>query len=414
MSTTAQNQNQNQSFTIFKGDTSRLRNVVPVARRMTPEFHEAERAAIFKRSWLVAASALDLKQKGDFLVTDIPPLKASLLIVRGQDEQIRVFPNICRHRGEKLVHEAGGNKRAFACGFHAWTFDARGDLVGVTDASQFNGLDKSDYGLIPVHFEVWENIVFVNFEAQPRHTLREWLGPIYDQYKGFSDGRIKVADHRVVLKTNWNLAVNAFSEGYHNLYIHKNTVPDYQGSSANPNRHRAYIEVGEHFARYSAHGNPNHKGTPAEEVLYRNSRPMFPSFINFDMAKLPPGVNPSRFEQWAFDIVHLVPNVVLGPQANTHSLMWFWPIDHETTDVRVQRFAFQTDRPSDRIAQAYSIVRGREVLREDLATMETQYEGLAAGVMPHMILSQQEMLIQNHYRAADEMIAEERAEHAIP
>lgn len=402
-----------ETFTVFKGDTSRLRNVVPIAERVTPEFFQREQAAIFRRSWLVAASALDLRKKGDYLVTDIPPLKVSLLIVRGQDDRIRVFHNICRHRGDKLVHEPSGNRRAFTCGFHAWTFSTTGDLVGVTDASQFQGLDKATHGLIPVHSEVWENIVFVNFDATPRQSLREWMGPMYDQYQGFSDGRTKVADHRVVLKTNWNLAVNAFCEGYHNLYIHRNTVPDYQGGSSNPNRHRAYIEVAEHFARYSAHGNPNHKATPAEEVLYGHSRPMFPSFIKFDMDKLPPGVNPSRFHQWAFDIVHLVPNVVLGPQANTHSLMWFWPIDHETTDIRVQRFAFETDRPADRIAQAYSIVRGREVLREDLATMETNYQGIASGALPHIFLSQQELLIQNHYRAADDLLAE-RNVHALP
>ncbi|MBN9429907.1 MAG: aromatic ring-hydroxylating dioxygenase subunit alpha [Burkholderiales bacterium] len=399
------------SFTVFRGDTSRLRNIVPIAERMTPQFYEDEKTAIFRRAWLVAASALDLRKKGDFLVTDIPPLKMSLLVVRGNDDRIRVFHNVCRHRGDRLVHDASGCRRAFSCGFHAWTYANTGELTGVTDATQFPGLQKEHFGLLPVHSEVWENIVFVNLADQPRESLRDWLGPIYDQYRGFSAGRTKIADHRVVLNTNWNLAVNAFCEGYHNLYIHRNTVPDYQGGSANPHRHRAYIEVGEHFARYSAHGNPNHKATPAEQVLYGNSRPMFPSFIDIDIDKLPPGVNPSRFDQWAFDIVHLVPNVVLGPQANTHSLMWFWPIDHAHTDVRVQRFAFQTDRPGDRIAQAYSIVRGREVLREDLATMETSYTGISSGVLPHIVLSQQEMLIQNHYRAADDLLAEHGNRH---
>lgn len=175
------------------------------------------------------------------------------------------------------------------------------------------------------------------------------------------------------MKTNWNFAVNAFCEGYHNLYIHKNTVPDYQGGSGNKARHRPYIEVGRNFGRYSAHANRNHRRTPAEDVLYGHSRDLFPSFPVVDPASLPPGVNPSRFEEWAFDIVHVVPNFVFGPQANGHSYMWFWPIDHEHTDVRVQRFAFASDCPSDCVAQAYSKVRFREVLREDLATMEAVY-----------------------------------------
>jgi hypothetical protein len=68
------------------------------------------------------------------------------------------------------------------------------------------------------------------------------------------------------------------------------------------------------------------------------------------------------------------------------------------------RFGFKTDKPSDRIAQAHSIVRGREVLREDLATMESNFQGIASGALPHIFLSQQEMLIQNHYRAADDLL----------
>jgi len=70
------------------------------------------------------------------------------------------------------------------------------------------------------------------------------------------------------------------------------------------------------------------------------------------------------------------------------------------------RFGFQSDKPSDRIAQAYSLVRGREVLREDLATMETQYQALASGGLPFMFLSEQEQVIQNHYRASDDLLTE--------
>ena len=50
-------------------------------------------------------------------------------------------------------------------------------------------------------------------------------------------------------------------------------------------------------------------------------------------------------------------------------------------------------------------MRGREVLREDLATMEASLAAISCGALPHIVLSQQEMLIQNHYRAADEMLA---------
>jgi len=393
------------SVTIFRGDFEGLRNVVPISERMTPAFFKREQEHIFRRAWLPVASAADVAEPGSYLTVEVPPLKASLLIARGSDNVVRVFHNVCRHRGEKLVHAPqGSGTRAFICGFHGWTFANTGKLAVVTDEGQFRNLDKEQYNLIPVHSEVWEDLIFVNLDSNPRESLKEWLGDLYDQYRGFAKDRVKTGDHRVVLKTNWNLAVNAFSEGYHNLYIHKHTVPDYQGGKGNPKRHRAYIEVGRHFGRYSALANPNHKPTPAEDVLYRHSRKMFPAFPSFDMDSLPPGVNPSRSPLWAFDIVHLFPCFVLGPQANTHSYMWFWPIDHEHTEIRIMRFGFRSDRPADRIAQAHSVIRGREVLREDLATMESSLQAIASGVLPHIILSQQELLIQNHYRNADDML----------
>jgi len=394
-------------MTQFAGDTSRLSAKIPMYERMQPDFYQKEVDRIFRRGWLVAACTTDIPVPGSFVLADIPPLKLSVLVVRSTDGQVRAFHNVCRHRGDRLVHVANGSSRAFTCAFHAWTYATDGRLLNITDASQFDDVDKSQYGLVPVHCEVWEDLIFVCVDRQPRETLKQWLGDIYDQYRGFAANRVKIADHRLVLKTNWNLATNAFSEGYHNLYIHKNTVPDYQGGPNNPDRHRPYLEVGRHFGRYSTHGNQNHKKTPTEEVVFRYSKPMFPWFPPFDFSTQPPGINPARFPEWGFDIVHIFPNCVFAPQANTHSYMTFWPIDHGHTEIRNWRFAYESDNPADAIAQAYSVTRAREVIREDMNTMETNLVGILSGAIPHTVLSKQERVIQNHYRAVDEMLAED-------
>ena len=52
----------------------------------------------------------DLPQRGSYVVVDVPPLKASLLVVRGEDDEVRAFHNVCRHRGE----QAGERRRARA------------------------------------------------------------------------------------------------------------------------------------------------------------------------------------------------------------------------------------------------------------------------------------------------------------
>ncbi|MCL2429071.1 MAG: hypothetical protein FWD12_07545, partial [Alphaproteobacteria bacterium] len=48
--------------------------------------------------------------------------------------------------------------------------------------------------------------------------------------------------------------------------------------------------------------------------------------------------------------------------------------------------------------------RGREVLREDLNTLEAQHAALSSGAMRHAYLSRQEAAILHHYRVADAML----------
>ena len=144
-------------------------------------------------------------------------------------------------------------------------------------------------------------------------TLAQWLGKFHDQYKGFFSNRQRIASYRIMVEANWNVAINSFSEGYHAAYVHRKTVPDYQGGKKNPQRHRAYLEITEHHGRYSAQANPNRRVTPVEEIAYGHGRPLYPSFPLFseEGLPLPPGVNASRNENWGFDVAESVPGADL-------------------------------------------------------------------------------------------------------
>ncbi len=91
------------SITVFKGDASDLRSVVNLLEKIQPEHFAQEVEKIFRRAWLPVASMSDLQQRGSFVAVTVPPLKATLLVVRGRDDVVRAFYNICRHRGNKLV-----------------------------------------------------------------------------------------------------------------------------------------------------------------------------------------------------------------------------------------------------------------------------------------------------------------------
>jgi phenylpropionate dioxygenase-like ring-hydroxylating dioxygenase large terminal subunit len=210
------------------------------------------------------------------------------------------------------------------------------------------------------------------------------------------------------VNASWHITVNAFTEGYHSLFLHRATLPDYQGGKGNPMRHRPFLEVMQRHARYSAKANPDHKMTPVEAIAYNAGRKLYPAFPHVDTSApgFPKAVNPGRVDNWAFDITEFFPCFVLIDGANWHQAMWFWPVDADHTEIRVVDYAYQAQTVGDRLAHSYFRARNREVFREDISTMEAIHASMKTGVMPEINLSQQEMLLQKHYSMVERMVAQ--------
>lgn len=378
--------------------------VVPLAHHISPEAFDKERAHIFGRAWLLAAHAADLPKPGDYLERSFDVPKASLIVVRGEDGVIRAFHNICRHRGNRLI-DAGssGNRKRFPCSFHGWSFDSQGALRGVTDEGQFVGLDKADLGLPPVHCQEWNGLVFVNFARQPETTLVEWMGDLADGYEDYFQSQRRLSSHRFEIEANWNLAVNAFTEGYHTLYLHRNTAGDYQGGASNPQRHRPFMQLMKRHLRYSAPANPDHKLPPSEQIAYRWGRKLLPAAC-FQNDSLPPAVNPSRAEHWLFDVVEFFPNVVMLLGQHYRIELRFLPVSASRTIVINETFVYAPANLAERASQELFRIREKEVVREDLSLLEVQHAALATGAMDTVVLSKQEMALAHHFRVRQAML----------
>ncbi|HEX4111568.1 MAG TPA: aromatic ring-hydroxylating dioxygenase subunit alpha [Stellaceae bacterium] len=387
--------------TRFRGDAESLESWLPLHEKITAERFAAEREKIFRRSWLYIGKATELTQLGSYFVKDLPTLGVSLIVVRGEDGKIRGFHNICRHRGNKLIRGGAGCNPSIRCGFHGWGFSNQGECVVVTDEHQFPGLDKGKLGLIPVATETWYDFVFVNFA--PQQTLAEWLEDMSDQYPGYFEGHEKIASYSVEIESNWNLGVNSFTEGYHTLFIHHNTVPDYQGGKGNQMRHRPYMQLMKHHTRYSAPGNPDHHETPAEALAWRHGHKMLPA-ATFKHDGFPAGLNPSRADKWLFDVIELFPNNVMLTGQYWHMMLTFWPLSANRTVMVQEAFAYKPQNMGERLSQEFFRSRGREVLREDLNTLEAQHAALSSGAMKDAYLSRQESALLHHYRVADGML----------
>jgi phenylpropionate dioxygenase-like ring-hydroxylating dioxygenase large terminal subunit len=376
---------------------------VPIAEKIAPEHYRQELEKVFRRAWLCVCHTGDVAEPGGYMVVEVPTFKTSLLVTRTASGRVRAFHNVCTHRGNKLVREGSGCRKFFTCGFHGWTFSSEGKLATVPDEGQFREFDREVLALPEVLSEEWQGHLFVNFDKTPRWSLREWLGELYGQFDGYFTGREEVSHYEVEVHANWHLGVNSFTEGYHTRVLHRNTAPDYLGSRDNVHRHRPFMELLKRHSRYSAPANPEHRATPAEVVAYTDARKLVPAYDE-PRNDLPPGVNPGRVAHWAFDVMEIFPNFVAINSNHWHLGLWFWPIDAEHTLIRAQRYMYEAKTPSERLGQAYSKVRAREVLREDLNTMEAIQQMLMSGALTHMQLSQQELSLQHHFRVLEEML----------
>lgn len=378
--------------------------VVRLAHHISPVEFELERERIFGRAWLLVAKAADIPSNGDYVTHSLQVPKASVVIVRGSDGAVRAFHNICRHRGNALVPEgSSGSKTRFSCSFHGWTWNINGALLGVTDPSQFVDIDKETLHMLPIHCDVWNGQIFLNFEHEPRMTLREWLGELADGYDDYFDKQHKLSSHRFELEANWNLGVNAFTEGYHTMYIHRNTAGDYQGGATNPQRHRPFMQFMERHTRYSAPANPDHKLAPAEELAYRFGRKLLPAAC-FENETLPAAVNPSRTPYWLFDVIELFPNVVMLVGQHYRIEITFLPISASRTVVINETFVYKAENLAQRAGQELFLTREREVVREDLSLLEAQQAALSTNAMHSVLLSRQEMALAHHFKVRKAML----------
>jgi phenylpropionate dioxygenase-like ring-hydroxylating dioxygenase large terminal subunit len=64
-----------------------------------PAYYAAERAAIFRRTWLNVGRVEQVAKTGSYFTKELAVAGTSLIIVRGKDGQIRAFHNMCRHPG---------------------------------------------------------------------------------------------------------------------------------------------------------------------------------------------------------------------------------------------------------------------------------------------------------------------------
>jgi len=177
----------------------------------------AEKEKIFSRTWQVAGPAAQVANPGDYFTTEL--MGEPIVCVRGSDQRLRGFYNVCRHRAGPPA-EGCGSRKLFRCGYHGWTYGLDGSLINATEIEGVEGFRPEDFALVPVRTEEWFNLVFVNLdpEAPP---LRQSLGELPLQAEKFPFSAMQRFERRTYdMRCNWKTYVDNYLEGYHLPSVH--------------------------------------------------------------------------------------------------------------------------------------------------------------------------------------------------
>lgn len=192
--------------------------LVPADRYRSVEFARLEADRMWPKVWQVACTVDHVAEPGDYF--EYRCGQYSVLVVRGDDGELRAFQNVCRHRGNSLCSGAGSDLRELKCGYHGWTWDLSGALRRVPNRKGFGALHMSDFPLLAAEVDTWERLVFVNLDvgAMP---LNDWLEAVPGDISWCALGDFRCyATITVEVDANWKTIADGFSETYHIQTLH--------------------------------------------------------------------------------------------------------------------------------------------------------------------------------------------------
>ncbi len=171
--------------------------------------------SILARAWTCVGRVSDVEQPGAWVRARVAG--EDILVMRGEDLELRAFYNICRHRGTPLLDGDSGRSARIECPYHGWTYACTGALVVVPGVAEF---DRRGFGLRTVRVATWRGFVFVTLESKTP-ALEGWMGdvpPWLDAVKLAFLKRARRVSYDIA--AGWRLVVANFQESHHFPRVH--------------------------------------------------------------------------------------------------------------------------------------------------------------------------------------------------
>lgn len=277
---------------------------------LDPAVYSFENKTLFSDNWWPVGYANELETPESVVVADL--LGSSVLIVRRSPDSVRVFFNVCRHRGTSLC-EADNRRRGthLVCPYHGWKYDLDGQLVAAPNMHDVSGFDRQEFSLLEAECALWQGLILARNPPGPMESSRssshlsgklpgepaadcsdqqpkplvQTLAPIVQRYGLESYRRVKTLTYQVA--ANWKLIFQNYNECYHCPSVHPQLTPfsDYRDSEndfdsgpvlGGPMQIRSAVETVSEDGRYC--GTPNSRLEPQDRRAARYYS-VFPSLL---------------------------------------------------------------------------------------------------------------------------------------
>jgi phenylpropionate dioxygenase-like ring-hydroxylating dioxygenase large terminal subunit len=355
-----------------------------------PEFFEAEKKAFLRAAPQVVCHESEIAQPGDWRTLEF--LGESVIVMRGDDGEVRAFSNVCRHRGSRLVDGTGGCAKVLTCPYHAWSYGRDGSLVGVPHRQEYPGLQTDQFALHPVALEKWRGFLFVTLEAGAP-SVAEMMAPYDSEVAPYRFEDLRVVG-RVTLRPrplNWKTIGDNYSDHLHIPVGHPGLTRLFG---------RNYrIEAKDHVDRMEGDLVDKESANPSERAYQR----LLPAVDH-----LPP----THQRKWLY--YKLFPNVAFDIYPDQVDFMQFLPVSATETVIREISYALPDERREMKAARHLNWRINRRVNAEDTELITRVQLGMQSPSYEAGPLGTSEVCLRSFAKKVRRMIPEARLDSPPP